>query len=173
MKREDVAQNIREELISSGFSWLFEMEFLESKAAQDALALNLYSCSRAINDLEILIDQNTQSMLIWVKMKWWGKLLFKRREVEENVSDLIRQVLPSFRFRIVFDKWILNLAIQKKQEMLEQGEKDEGILKKPDNLPEPIPNSGDGAEPGEGDNKEDQLSQTQDLLPDNKQQTED
>lgn len=151
MRQEDgPPDNMKEELINSGLSWLFEMEFLESQSAQDALALNLYSCSRAIDDIEILIDKNTKSMLIWVRMKWWGKLLFRKKVIQERVSELVKQVLPSFLFRVVFEKWIFDLALQKQQARA-LGGKDEGDKKSDNSDGSPTDESSSGSEAAQSD----------------------
>lgn len=105
----------RDSSLNSGMRWLFEHELLGSAAAQEAIWWNVALQSTAIKNTEPLIDQFNKKMLIYVELKWWG-FLKNKKNLSENIINVLQQALPAYSFRVVFDRHTLDKA----KELLEK-----------------------------------------------------
>lgn len=94
----------------NGLKWLYEMELVNDPQLINHLKLNVLARSKYIREVEILSSYSHKSMLVFVEMGKISKFFFKKR-IEMEVLDLLRELLPNFRFRVIFERDILNLAI--------------------------------------------------------------
>ncbi len=108
----------REQMMQEATAWLLEMEMLDSPQLKNALILNIFSSSKYINDVNILIDTNYKVMLIYLKLKWLGRFLWRHKVVATTIMNMLQEVLPSFRVRVVFSEKIFNMALKKAEEMM-------------------------------------------------------
>ena len=70
------------------------------------------------HDRELLLSQNHKKVLIWVDINWfWTKFFID--QINADIYDILKQLLPSYEFRIITDKSILELAIKKVGESYE------------------------------------------------------
>lgn len=102
----------------AAIQWLFDMELVDDPQLINTLKLNILSTSEAIQEVELLTSQQHRQMLIYVELKltWFQRTFFQKRildEVERRVTERVRTLLPRFRVRVVNDRRIMNLAIEK------------------------------------------------------------
>ena len=157
-----------DKFIPSALKWLYEMEALNSSALLNNLYANIYSSSRHVKDVELLIDRNNRKMLIYMKFSWKANLfLGVKKRTAELVLDNLQELLPSFEFRITEKRELFDKALERAKEVALGGE-DEA---------DQSPDSGDGdASDGndDGSSSEEQsseLQETSDILPDQEEQT--
>jgi len=141
MKDGNSELSTREEMLQEGTAWLLEMEMLDTPQLKNALVLNIYSSSKYINDVNILIDTNYKVMLIYLKLKWLGRLLRRQRTIAEGIMNMLQEVLPSFRVRVIYSEEIFNMALKKAEEIINRspakkkdGKKDEEVKDTDDNV---------------------------------------
>lgn len=104
----------------NGLKWLYEMELLDDPQLLNNLKLNIFSVSDHIKEVEFLMSQEQRKILIWIDVSWWGRT-FKLDRIKSDVVDILSQLLPNYKFRIVTDRSILELAIGKVKKSLEGG----------------------------------------------------
>jgi len=100
--------------------WLFELELLDHPQLINNLKLNILSVSGRIKEVELLIYREKKAMLVLLELSWLGRKFYKK-EIMANVSDLLGQMLPSFRFRITDDPEIMRLATEQVKKALSGG----------------------------------------------------
>src|SRR5690606_18085919 len=105
---DDTLETIKTQ--AAGLKWLYEMELLNSPQLINNLKLNIFTTDTTIKDVELLIDQNTKGLLIYVKLSWWGRK-FRQDRIKMNIEDLISQLLPTYRKRVIHERWIFDLAL--------------------------------------------------------------
>jgi hypothetical protein len=91
-------------------SWLLEMEMVSSPYVLNSIILNIFAQVKAIKDAEFVIDENRKAILIYLKLGWFHQK-FKSKEIEGQVTEMLDQILPTFRKRVVFDRTILEKAL--------------------------------------------------------------
>lgn len=104
---------------SAALKWLYEMEALDSPVLRQNLYENVYMAHLGIKDCKLFItpsSTNQKGVLIWLGLKFWSKI-FKKEEVYLAVTQVVNNLLPSYRVRIVADEKILELAEQKMREV--------------------------------------------------------
>ena len=94
-----------------GLEWLAEMEAISSPTFANAIILNIYRVSKRINDVQIVCDTINKRMLVWVDLDWWGNK-FNKPQIEELIINLLRDVLPTFEVRVVYDQSILEKSLK-------------------------------------------------------------
>jgi len=102
---------------AAGLKWLYEMELLNSPQLINNLKLNILTQDSTIKDVELLIDQNSKAILIYIKLSWWGKV-FRKDRIFVSIEDLITQLLPTYRKRVIHERWIFDLAIKKAKQVI-------------------------------------------------------
>lgn len=96
----------------AGLKFLFDMELVDDPQLINHLKLNILSVSPSIKDVELLTSYAHKSILIWIDLSWLGRK-FSEKRIVAVVTDRVQQLLPNFRFRVVTDKKILDLAIER------------------------------------------------------------
>ncbi len=95
---------------SEALSWLLEMELVNSPYVLNSLILNMFRTIKGIKDVEFVIDERQKKLLIYLKLSWFYQR-FKSKQVQESVNDMVEQILPAFKRRVVFDRAILEKSI--------------------------------------------------------------
>ena len=96
--------------IKASSRWLFEMNFLNNGYVKNALYANVYNASPAIKDAEILVDQHNRRMLIFLKLTFIGRLFRQKANTTANVELILKDALPEYEFRVVYDKELFDKA---------------------------------------------------------------
>jgi len=109
----------REQFLNASTAWLLEMEYLDSPQLKNAIYLNILNSSRRVTNAELLVDKNSKGMLIYLELTWIGRIFGYKKEIAENIIVMLSEVLPSFRFRVIYSKAIWELAVQKAKEIAE------------------------------------------------------
>lgn len=94
----------------NSLKWLFEMELITNPQALNNIKLNIFLVSKFIKDIQMLVDTEKKSMLIYVKLSWWGKKFYKK-QIITDIYSMIEQLVPNYRFRITEDFDLLNKAL--------------------------------------------------------------
>lgn len=123
--------DLREEMLSQGTSWLLEAEFLNTPQAKNFLYLNTYNASTDIKDADILVDSNSKALLVYIELGWWGRFRRKQAEIAEYLMEQYANILPSYRVRVVYDRRIFDLALKRAQEQIKGGTSDEKPITSP------------------------------------------
>lgn len=107
------------QFVPSGLRWLYEMEAVNSTALLNNLYGNIYSFPHVV-DAEILLDRFGKKMLIYVKFTWFVRNFWisRKKYITMSILDQLQELLPSFEFRIIEDKALFNLAVQRMREHL-------------------------------------------------------
>lgn len=103
-------QSDRSQLMSEGTRWLLEMEVLNIDHMKNALVLNIYKVSDSIEECELLIDENAKKMLVYLKLRGFGRM-FRKREISQAVLNILQEALPSFEFRVTLDAVLFQKAV--------------------------------------------------------------
>ena len=90
--------------------WLMEMEILQDPNIYNALILNILKCSKHIIDVHLVVDTQNRAILVYLEVGFLGRHFF-RNKISMDVENLLKAI-PSYRSRVVFDKAILDKAIQ-------------------------------------------------------------
>lgn len=156
---------------SAALKWLYEMEALQSPVLRQNLYENVFMAHLGIKDCKLFItppSTNQKGVLIWLKLKFWSKL-FKKEEAYQAVTQVVNNLLPSYRVRVVDDEKILELAEKRMKEMY--GGSD-GADKTTDTSN--VSDTGNDSHVESGHNEESVSDgETSDILPDSEEQTED
>lgn len=149
----------------AGLKFIYEMEILDDPQFINNLKLNIFSSSGfKINDCEFLMSQEEKKILIWIDLKWWYRTRFYQRfylrQLKQDIYTQLGQMLPTYKFRIVTDRSILDLAIER-------------IKNSPLGGVYAISNSDIDISQSDAGTSKGELQKTPDLLPDQEQQTED
>lgn len=103
----------------AGLKWMFEMELLdpENPAPLNILKLNVLMVSPRIREVEFLIFREGRQMLVLLDLSWVGRKFFKKRIFIE-VQEVLKQLLPNFKFRVTADSKIMEMAVDKVKNLL-------------------------------------------------------
>lgn len=115
-----------------GIKWLAEMELLNHPQLINTIKFNILTASPRIKEVELLVHREHKAMLVLLELTWFGRR-FSKKNIFEDVQDVLVQLLPSFQFRITDDPRIMELAIEHVKRALTGGKH------------ENISNSGDAA----------------------------
>jgi hypothetical protein len=114
-------REFKENPSAEALSWLFEMEMLNNPTVLNSVVLNVFKLTKGIVDAEFVVDMNDKKLLVYLELNFWHKH-FKKAQVQAQVLDMLDTVIPSFKKRVVYDKEILEKAIniinnKRKQEL--------------------------------------------------------
>lgn len=137
-----------------GLKWLYEMELLRSPELINNLKFNILMVSNSIKECELLMNQDLKAILIYLDLTWWGSR-FGTNDILRDVEDVVRQLLPSFKIRVVTDRKILELALERVENEIKGGSHEESV--------NPSSDVGDATDDRGSEGK---LSPASDLLPD-------
>ncbi len=150
----------RQQYQSQGLQWLYEMEVLNSPHLVNNLKMNIMVVSERIKEVELLISRPHRSIMIWIDVDLgWFRKQVRFDGIQADILDIMEQLLPSYRFRVVHDKAIMELAITRLEESLKGVEGE-------------VSNTSDAGDT-DGSTSEDELSEASDILPDQEEQSED
>jgi hypothetical protein len=109
--------NVQDNATPEALAWLLEMELVSTPYVLNSIILNIFASVRGIKDAEFVIDERQKKILVYLKLNWFYEK-FKSRGVEAQVIEMLDQILPSFKKRVVFERRILDKAldIMKKKE---------------------------------------------------------
>lgn len=91
--------------------WLLEMELVATPYVLNSIILNIFASIKGIKNAEFVIDERQRKLLVYLKLNWFHER-FRAKSVEEQVMEMLDQILPSFRKRIVFKREILEKALE-------------------------------------------------------------
>lgn len=111
----------------SALKFVYDLELVDDPQLINNMKLNIFSVSSQIKEVEMVASYHTKSMLIWIDLAWLGKTFLKNR-IEMGVLDRVQQLLPNFRFRVVSDRVILDLALEKVKKALKGGKNEVRIM---------------------------------------------
>lgn len=167
MENNFSADELRELQLNQATRWLLEMEMVDSPQLKNFLILNIFKSSNRIKDVSLLIDTNLKAMLIYLKLDFWGRVFKKSTQVSSHILDQLQSVLPSFTCRVVYDRKIFELALQRAEEMAGVSG---GINETP--LPKPASVADDSIAATNDGEAGDSLQSTSDTVPDTEEQTD-
>ena len=98
---------------ASALRWLLEMEIVSDPNVFNGLILNLFRISKKIKDIEIVTDTRDKKLLIYVDLQLnrWFKDRQKER-IQHMIENIVSDALPSYERRVVFDRNILEKALE-------------------------------------------------------------
>jgi hypothetical protein len=96
----------------AGLKFIYDLELVDDPVLINNLKMNILDVSTWIQDVELLSSYNHRCMLVYVKMGWIGRKFF-HKTIEDGVLDRVKQLLPRFKFRVVTDRKIMDLALEK------------------------------------------------------------
>lgn len=100
------------EYIKSSAKWLFEMNWINNDYVKSALLANIYTTSRFIKNVDILVDQNNKRMLIYTELSFFGKLFKRQTKISKDVLEIVGDALPSYELRVIYDYSLFNKALE-------------------------------------------------------------
>jgi len=103
-----------------GIKWIMEMELLNHPQAINTIKFNILMVSKRIKEVELLIYRENKSMLVLLELSWFGRK-FRKKQIFTEVHEVLSQLLPSFRFRVIDDPKIMQMAIERVQKALTGG----------------------------------------------------
>jgi hypothetical protein len=109
-----------QKLQHAGLKWLQELELVNDPQLINQLKMNVLLCSSRIKEVEFLIYRENKSILVLLELTWFGRKFFKR-SIFAEVEDVISQMLPTFKFRVIDDPRILAMAVAKVKHALTGG----------------------------------------------------
>ena len=92
-------------------AWLMEMELVGNPTVLNNLILNILVGIPGVKDANLVVDTNNKKILIFLVLSWFSAK-FKSKAIAVQVNDIISQVLPAWRLRVVFDRTILEKALK-------------------------------------------------------------
>lgn len=118
--------------------WLFEMNWVNNDYVKSAILANIYTASKYIKNLDILVDQENKRMLVYLEIGFCGKLFMRKEAIKQTVSERITDALHDYTIRVVYDYSIFKAALKlmtpevpktipkpKKEEAEEESKKEE------------------------------------------------
>lgn len=93
-------------------NWLYELEYVDSPALLNNLYENIFLTNKNIQDIEIVINKENRTILVFLKLTWYSKLVW-RAEIHDRVISVLNKLLPEYRYRVTEDLKLLNLALEK------------------------------------------------------------
>lgn len=96
---------------SEALAWLLEMELVSNPYVLNSIILNMLVGIKGVKDTELVIDEKQKKILIYLELTWFSAK-FNKIKIEQKVNEMIGQILPSFKKRIIFDRTILEKALK-------------------------------------------------------------
>jgi hypothetical protein len=99
-----------------GLKWLYEMELVTDPQLINNLKINVFSISNGIKEAEFIVSEHQKAILAWIDLGWFHKK-FKGEQIKLDVYERLKQLLPSFKFRVVTDREIFDMSLNKLDDM--------------------------------------------------------
>jgi len=112
--------NDKQSLHSDALAWMREMEFIENDYFLNSLILNIRKVPY-VKHIEIITQKVSRQMLIYLELNWWGKT-FKEAKIAEIVLNMMTEALPSYNFRVIYDKELLAKAEERIKKIVEKSD---------------------------------------------------
>lgn len=154
-KQEELQDKFKMQYAS--LKWVYEMELVDDPQLINNLKLNLFSISAAVKEIELLASYHQKAILVWLELGWFGRRFLREKILLES-EERLKMLLPNFRFRVITDRNIFDLAV-KKAKSITKGENDEAA------------NVSSNANRSSGIASESELRKESDVLPDKKEQS--
>lgn len=100
-------------IASEGTQWLLNLGLIDNPFMKNALIFNILKVSNRIKNTELFIDTTNKKMLIYLEIDWWARLTRQKRSLAEEVFEMLSEALPGYEFRVVYNKAILEKAIER------------------------------------------------------------
>ncbi len=94
-----------------GLKFLYEMELVGDPQLINNLKLNVFSISNSIREVELLSSYHHRSILVFIDVSWFGKI-FSQNRIVTGVHERVSELLPNFRFRVITNRAIFDLALK-------------------------------------------------------------
>lgn len=104
----------------AALKFLYEIELLDDPQLINNLKLNVFSVSPSIREVELVCSYHHKSILVWLELSWLGRKFLQKR-ITADVLDRVQQLLPNFKFRVVTDRNILELALKQVESVMKGG----------------------------------------------------
>lgn len=108
MNKEKTLDKEKAGFIAGALSWMYEMELVDTTPVLNNLYGNIYSSSKQIKDVELLIDKNSRKILVYLDLKPLGRLYSKK--IGNKISNGVLELLPKYKVRVIFDKILFDKA---------------------------------------------------------------
>lgn len=82
--------------LNSAVSWLYENEIVDNPQLLNHLYLNIFSISKRIKDVELVINSLKKHINIYLEFDFLGKLLKSESKVQMTVSENLKELLPKY-----------------------------------------------------------------------------
>jgi hypothetical protein len=128
--------NERQKYQHESLKWLFELDLLSQPQAINTIKLNILSVSERIKEVELLIYSEKKSMLVKLDLTWFGRK-FRKKQIFSDVTEMLTQLLPSYKFRITDDQAIVDLAVAQVKRALTGGTNESTTNSSSDPSPKP------------------------------------
>lgn len=96
---------------TNALAWLLELEKIDDPNLLNALILNVYRIFPQVTDVQLVIDKRNRRLLVWVELSFWGSL-FKQKQTVRQITEIIKEKLPSFQIRTTTDINLLKQALE-------------------------------------------------------------
>lgn len=96
----------------AGLQWIREMELLDNKQLINILKMNILLVSNRVKEVELLISSENKQMLVYLDLSWLGRKFF-RKSIFADTEDVLTQLLPSFKFRVIDDPKLFATALER------------------------------------------------------------
>ncbi len=93
-------------------NWLYELGYVDAPSVINNIYENIFLTNSNIQDVEIVINKENKTILVFLKLTWYSKL-FWRAEIHNRVIAVLNKLLPDYKYRVTEDKKLLNLALEK------------------------------------------------------------
>jgi len=94
---------------AEALGWLLEMEVIDNPYVLNSIILNSFKNIKGLKDIQLLIDKPKKRVLVYLELKYLYKI-FKENSIIQHTEEMLQQVLPSYRFRIITDLALFNKA---------------------------------------------------------------
>lgn len=103
----------RVKFLTSAISWAYEMELVDDPQLLNNLYVNIYSQSKSIQDVELLINKSRKQILIYIKLSFFARLFKKTKHaIITSVLDNLNELLPEFKVRVTIERPVFNKALE-------------------------------------------------------------
>ena len=96
-------------IMNSATRWLYDMELVDNPMVLNNLYINIFSRSRSIKDVELLIDSRNKKILVYIKLAWYSRLFKKsKRKIAMYVIENLQELLPRYEIKVTTKIEIFN-----------------------------------------------------------------
>jgi|GEM_PF-6521028 hypothetical protein len=93
----------------SGVKWLYQYELVYDPQLINHLKMNILMISNRIKEVELLFFTPKKQLLIYLELDWIGTKFYVEQRNEE-VTSIVKDLLPSYNIRVITDIAILEAS---------------------------------------------------------------